>query len=369
MRKTNARKTESKYIDMEELMTAALKTAEGTFNIKKVERVKLPAEDWVLARIKVSGICGTDLRHWKKHEPELECKIMGHEMAGEVVEVGAKVTHLKPGDRVVIETLLGDGTCDWCRVQQYNLCPNLYQVRMETVSRAFAEYVAGPMTKFHVLPDHVSFEEATLLDTFAVCLHAQQQSGLKINDQILVVGAGPIGIGQLQLAKLSGAEVIVVDIVDSALEIARDLGACAVINSKKEDARERIMALTDGRGVDLAFECAGGEKITETLDLAASCTRIGGKVIIVGGFEKGKTPVTLDWQQLQMSQIQLVFSASYAFWDIYPEMKICLDLLAKGRLNAKKMVSHRFPLEDINQAFETAQNKAETGALFVALEH
>lgn len=350
-------------------MTAALKTADGKFEVKEVERVKIPADDWVLARVKVSGICGTDLRHWNKHEPDLECKIMGHEMAGEVVEIGKAVTNVKPGDRVVIETLLGDGTCDWCRVQQYNLCPNLYKVRMETVSRAFAEYVVGPATKFHVLPDHVSFEEATVLDTFAVCMHAQQQSGLKINDQVVVVGAGPIGIGQLQLAKLSGADVIVMDVVDSSLEIARQLGADAVINCEKEDSYARVMELTKGRGADITFECVGGEHMAQTLDLATMVTRIGGKVIIVGGFEKGKLPMELDWQRLQMGQIHLIFSASYAFWDIHPEMKICLDLLAKGKLDAKRMITHSFPLDQINEAFETAQAKAETGALFVALKH
>jgi L-iditol 2-dehydrogenase len=354
---------------MEEVMIAALKTADGKFEVKQVDRVKIPAEDWVLARVKASGICGTDLRHWQKHEPELECKIMGHELSAEVVEVGSAVTNVKPGDRVVIETLLGDGTCDWCRVQQYNLCPNLYKVRMESVSRAFAEYIIGPATKFHVLPDHVSFEEATLLDTFGVCLHAQQQSGLKVNDQVVVVGAGPIGIGQLQLAKLSGAEVIVIDVVDSLLEIAKELGADLVINSEKEDARTRIMEFTSDKGADLAFECVGGEHMPQTLELATSVTRIGGKVVIVGGFEKGKIPIALDWQKLQMGQIQLIFSASYAFWNIYPEMKICLDLLAKGKINAKKMITHSFSLQQINEAFETAQDKAKTGALFVSLKH
>ena len=240
---------------------------------------------------------------------------------------------------------------------------------METVSRAFAEYVVGPATKFHVLPDHVSFEEATVLDTFAVCLHAQQQSGLKINDQVVVVGAGPIGIGQLQLAKLSGADVIVMDVVDSSLEIAKQLGADAVINCEKEDSYARVMELTKGRGADITFECVGGEHMPQTLDLATMVTRIGGKVVIVGGFEKGKLPMELDWQRLQMGQIHLIFSASYAFWDIHPEMKICLDLLAKGKLDAKRMITHSFPLDQINEAFETAQAKAETGALFVALKH
>ena len=199
---------------MKTTMTAALKTAEGDFSVSETELPELKEKDWVLARIKVAGICGTDLRHWKQHEPDLECRIMGHEMAGEVVAVGPDVTHVKPGDRVVIETVLGDDRCDWCRIQQYNLCPHLYEVRMKTVSQAFAQFVSGPAKKFYRLPDHVSFEEAALLDTFSVGLHAIQLSGLKLNDKAAIIGSGSIGLGQLQLAKLSGADTIVFDIVD-----------------------------------------------------------------------------------------------------------------------------------------------------------
>ncbi|WP_285009328.1 zinc-dependent alcohol dehydrogenase [Pedobacter faecalis] len=232
---------------MSESMKAALKTAEGKFEVKEVQRVQIPAPDWVLARVRVSGICGTDLRHWEKHEPELECKIMGHELAGEVVEIGSEVKNVKPGDRVVIETLLGDGTCDWCRVQQYNLCPNLYNVRMETVSRAFAEYLIGPATKFHKLPDHVSFEEATLLDTFSVSLHAQHLSGLHINDKVVVIGAGPIGLGQLQLAKASGADVLIIDVVESSLRVGG-----ADPHRRQGSHRRRIRKRQDAHGDRLA---------------------------------------------------------------------------------------------------------------------
>jgi L-iditol 2-dehydrogenase len=93
-------------------MKAALKTAEGTFEVTETERPIIPAPNFVLARVRVAGICGTDLRHWKKHEPEFECHIMGHELAGEVVEVGESVTNVKPGDRIVVETVMGDGVCD-----------------------------------------------------------------------------------------------------------------------------------------------------------------------------------------------------------------------------------------------------------------
>lgn len=348
-------------------MKAAIKTARGEFDVTEVDMPTIPKPDWVLARVRVAGICGTDLRHWKKDEPNLIGKIMGHEVSGEVVEVGDEVTNVKPGDRVVIETVLGDDTCDWCRVQQYNLCPNLYPVRMETVSQDFAAYVIGPAKKFYKLPDNVSFEEAALLDTFSVCMHAMHLSGLKVNDKVAVIGAGPIGLGQLQLAKIAGADVIVFDVVDSALELAKELGADAVVNTQTDDGRQRVMEFTNNRGVDIAFKCAGGESMPVTLPLATSLARIGGKVVIVGGFDAGKIAIELEWQHIQMAEIKLIPSASYAFWDIYPEMQLCLDLVANGKLNARKLITHQFPLDEINRAFETAQDKENTHAVFVAL--
>ncbi|GGF28481.1 zinc-dependent alcohol dehydrogenase [Flavobacterium limi] len=352
---------------MDNKMTAALKTAKGDFSIAEVPVPELQKPDWVLARVKVAGICGTDLRHWKKHDPHLECKIMGHELAGEVVSVGPEVKNVKPGDRVVIETVLGDDTCEWCNIQQYNLCPDLYKVRMQTVSQAFAQYVSGPAKKFYKLPDHVSYEEAALLDTFSVGLHALQLSGLKINEKVAIIGAGSIGLGQLQLAKIAGADVIIFDIVDSSLGLAKELGADMVVNTKTDEGYQKLMEFTNGRGADITFECAGGTAMQTTLPEAVSFTRIGGKVVIVGGFDPGKTMTELEWQRIQMGEIKLIPSASYSFWDIYPEMKICLDLLSKGQLNAKKMITHSFPIEQINDAFMVARDKEHSEAVFVAL--
>jgi L-iditol 2-dehydrogenase len=349
-------------------MKAALKTAKGTFDVAEAPTPQVPNADWVKARVRVAGICGTDLRHWKKHEKELEHHIMGHELAGEVVEVGAAVSHVRPGDRVLIETVMGDGECEWCRVQQFNVCPHLYEVRTKSVSRAYAEFVIGPAAKFHKLPDNVSFEEAALLDTFAVCLHAQHLSGLSINDKVAIIGAGPIGLGQLMLAKASGADVIITDLVASSLEKAKELGADAVVNSAEEDPVARAMDFTGGRGVDIAFECAGGPSMPETLPQATRFARRGGKVVIVGGFEAGETSIALEWQRIQMSEIQLIPSASFAFWDIYSEQAMVLELLAKGKLNAEKLITHRFPIDRINEAFDVAQDKSGQASIFVALQ-
>lgn len=176
-------------------MKAALKTADGRFVVTEVDRPIIPASDYVLARVRVAGICGTDLRHWAKAEPDLERHIVGHELAGEVVEVGSDVVNLKPGDRVVIETVMGDGVCVYCNAQRYNICEHLYEVRTKFVSRAYGEFVCGPEKKFYKLPDHVSFEEAALIDTFSVCLHAHHIGGAGVNDKVAIIGAGPIGLG------------------------------------------------------------------------------------------------------------------------------------------------------------------------------
>jgi L-iditol 2-dehydrogenase len=348
-------------------MKAALKTAEGTFKVAEAERPIIPASHFVLARVRVAGICGTDLRHWKKHEPELECHIMGHELAGEVVEVGEAVTNVKPGDRVVIETAMGDGVCEYCRIQRYNICEHLYDVRTKYVSRAYAEYVVGPAEKFYKLPDHVSFEEASLIDTFSVCMHAHHLLSLGINDKVAVIGAGPIGLGQMMLAKASGADVIICDLVESSLDLAKELGDDEIVNSADEDAVERIKAFTGGRGADIVFECAGGESMPQTLPQATRMVRRGGKVVIVGGFDAGEIAIPLEWQRIQMSEIQLIPSASFAMHDIYREQGMVLDLISKGRIDVKKLITHRFSLDQINEAFDTADRKEETGAVFVAI--
>jgi L-iditol 2-dehydrogenase len=348
-------------------MKAALKTADGRFEVIEVERPIIPAGDFVLARVHVAGICGTDLRHWNKAEPELECHIVGHELAGEVVEVGPDVMTLKPGDRVVIETVMGDGVCEYCRIQRYNICEHLYDVRTKYVSRAYGEFVCGPETKFYKLPDHVSFEEAALIDTFSVCLHAHHRGGVSVNQKIAIIGAGPIGLGQLQLAKLSGADVLIADRVSSSLDLAKTLGADVVVNSDDDDLHARVMDFTGGRGVDVCFECAGGESMPETLPLATRLVRRAGKVLVVGGFDAGEIAIPLEWQRIQMAEIEIVMSASFAFHDIYPEQGMVLELLASGKLDAKSLITHRFDLAHINEAFETADAKAETGAVFVAI--
>lgn len=348
-------------------MKAAIKNEEGTFDLKEVDEPAIPTPDFVKVRVRVAGICGTDLRHWRKPEESLCGKITGHELAGEVVAVGEGVTNVKPGDRVVVETVMGDGACPYCNVKRYNICEHLYDVRMKFVYHAYGEYLVGPSYKMYLLPDHVSFEEATLVDTLSVCLHAQHLSGLTINDRVAIIGAGPIGLGQLMLAKASGADVMITDIVDSALDLAKELGADIVVNPHRDDPAKIAMEWTDGRGADIVFECAGGPSMPQTLPQATRMVRRGGKVMMVGGFDEGEVSIPLEWQRIQMSEIQLIPSASFSYRDIYAEQGEVVELIAKGKLPVGKLITHKFKLEEINEAFDVANEKERTGAIFVAI--
>ncbi|WJM26005.1 zinc-binding dehydrogenase [Novosphingobium resinovorum] len=206
-----------------------------------------------------------------------------------------------------------------------------------------------------------------MIDTFSVCLHAHHIGGAGVNDKVAIIGAGPIGLGQLQLARLSGADVLITDPVDSALAIARELGAAVTVSGPPERVAEQVMEFTGNRGADIVFECAGGESMPETLPLATKIVRRGGKVVVVGGFDDGEVAIPLEWQRIQMSEIQILPSASFALHDIYPEQGTVLELLANGKLEAAKLITHRFTLDRINEAFEAAAAKEETGAVFVAI--
>ena len=358
---------------MSKTMKAAVRTAAGDFEIKDVPMPEITLPSFVLARVKVAGVCGSDLSFWKVPAPKEdpwsgEGSIMGHELAGDVVSVGEDVTNVKPGDRVGIESVVSCGKCYWCRVGQYHLCPELFPIRSKTLASGFAEYVAGPSEKFYPRPVHVGYGETAIMDVYGTSVHAVNRTGLRMDQTAVVIGAGPIGLSLLDLVNVAGAKGIILDVLDKPLEFAENtIGAYMTINTATEDPVAKVLELTGGRGADVVFECVGGKAAPITWPQAISMVRVKGKIGLVGVISERNAPV-LNWYKIHMGEVDIIPVSGFYFWGNDPEFQIVTDLLVQGKLHAAEMITHRFPLEKINEAFETAVNKKETNSLKIIIE-
>ena len=253
----------------------------------RVEDVPVPEishERDVLVRIRSVGVCGSDVHFFERgiigKYPLKEPTIMGHEAAGEVVEVLDEACGLRPGDRVAIEPGYTCRRCEFCRSGRYNMCREVVFLAAPPIHGAFAEYLAWPSDFLFRLPDTLSLDEGAMLEPLAVGLWAARRGGAQTGDQVAVLGAGPIGLLTMQSAIAAGAtRAIVSDLEAGRLELAARLGATDTINASQTDAEAAIMELTGGRGVDVAFECAGA---VPALQMALRVARNGGTVQIVG---------------------------------------------------------------------------------------
>jgi len=214
-----------------------------------------------LIRVRAVGICGSELHVYegisKRRVPPL---VMGHEFSGEVAEVEDGGCGNPKGDRVAVEPIIRCGTCEQCARGRSNICSNMRLMGLH-MTGAFAEYVAVPAEKCYKIPDNVSFEEGSTAEPLSVGLHAVNRASIGLGDAVVVLGAGVIGLMSVQAAKIAGAaKVLVTDLFDYRLKLARKLGADAVINVKEEDPVKVVMELTDGKGVDAILEAVGIQK-------------------------------------------------------------------------------------------------------------
>lgn len=350
---------------MAKTMKAAVWTAEGTFEIKDLPKPEIKAPNEVMARVRASGICGSDLHGWKVKNPQRAGRIGGHELAGEVVEVGKAVTNVKVGDRVAIESLVACGKCRWCSVGRYHLCPDLGKIRSETLARGFSQYVVGPSEKFLKLARNVKTEWAPLLDCYAVDVHAFQLADIKMYETIAVIGQGPMGMAHTDLANAIGVRAIALALRDFPLQVAKKVGAWATVNSSKEDPVKKVLELTDGYGVDSAYLQAGGRNFNPLIQ-ALQMTKKSGKVMIVGSPTEGGIIDKFD-TGLTRGEKMIMNVSSFSCWDEYSEAAISLDYMTRGKLHPADIITHRYPLEEINEAFEMAAGKKETNSIKVMI--
>ena len=311
----------------------------------------------VLIKVKVATICGSDLHIFKGKHPSVQLPIpVGHEIAGEIVEIGNEVTQLGVGKRVTVEPVLVCDTCDFCRRGDYHLCSNIsFQYRQG--QGGFTPYFIADQRWVHCLPDNASYLEGALIEPMSVCVHAVRRAAPNFGDRAAIFGDGAIGLYILQAAQLAGISTIyVAGIREQRLAKALELGATDVINSLQTDPVTFIREHTDGLGVERSFEAVG---IRQTLEQSLHVLKKGGQAVLVGLFEQSK--VLLPANIFVHKEIALVGSQGYA-WDFQRS----LELVASGRVKLADIVTHQFALDEVQQAFDLLM-EPNTPALKVAV--
>ncbi len=312
----------------------------------KLEKTRIPSitSDEVLIQVKVCGICGSDIHAYKGRHPFVHPPIvLGHEFSGLVSHVGSGVRGISKGEKVTVEPNIVCGKCYNCLYGRYNICLNLKVIGCVGYNGAFAEYIVIPKDKVIKLPQGISYDEAALIEPAAVAVHAVKKAQQRIGDRVVILGAGPIGILVMQVAKISGAkETIITDLLDYRLKKAQDLGADRTINPRNENLVNLIKEDYSGGGVDLVYDCVG---IEETVSQAIQIARKGTKILIVGVPEE-KIGVNLAY--VQDRELELLGSLMY----VREDFTTAIELIHQGKVRVRPLISHHFTLEGIDKAFQ-----------------
>jgi 2-desacetyl-2-hydroxyethyl bacteriochlorophyllide A dehydrogenase len=321
-------------------MKALVKYAEGPGNVE-IQNVPIPViEDHeILVKVHAAGFCGTDTEIYRWDFKTRIPVIMGHEGAGEVVEVGRSVTGIHAGDRVALETSkIICGTCDYCRIGRYNLCYNRRGMGYGT-DGTFAEFVKTEGDKAHRIPENISYEEAAILEPLSVTTRAVIQiADIQGGDTVLVSGPGPIGLFLLQVVKAVGASKIIVVGRKSQerLALAKALGATHLFRSGQDDVVTSVRDMTHGKGADLFFECSGNSQAFQGL---LPSVKKGGQIILVGLYPE---VVQLGLNTIVINELEIKGTWTSG---VFTDWARAIAMVEAGQVRIKPLLSHSFPLE------------------------
>ena len=320
-----------------------------------------PSPNDVVIRVRATGICGSDLlMNADKTEPDQIP--FGHEVAGEIVDVGAGVSSSLVGQRVAIETIgqgLACAQCWYCRQGQFRQCLN----KAENEGGGFAQYMKRRAIGCYALPENLSWEEGALVEPLAVSVHGVRRGQMQGGETVVVLGAGNIGLTAIAAARALGAGKIFATARHAQqAEMAQRLGADAVLPSEGPALREAVADATRGRGADVTIETVGGRSGV-TLEQSIDVTRMQGRIVILGGFRR---PITLDWLPPLLKEQSIIFSSCYSILNGQHDYELAIDMLSSGKAPLQQLVTHAFPLEEIHQGFTTAYDKT-TGSIKVQI--
>ena len=332
-------------------MKAAVYYSLDDVRIEKMPKPKIRPDE-ILVEMKACGICGSDLMEWylKNRAP----LVLGHEPSGVIVEVGEKVEGFKVGERVFVHHHVACLTCHHCLRGDYTMCEKFGQTHIHP--GGFAEHFKVPAPNLQTdtlkIPDHVSFKEATLIEPVACCLRALTKCKVQPGDTVVIMGAGPSGIIHAMFSRSLGAsQIIVSDLVKYRLEVAKRFGADLAINPQSDSLAEKVREVTDGMGADIVIVTVPNVKAL--LEGMGVC-RKGGTLCIFA-----PTPPTeymrVSPHRLFFSEIKLIPSYSTS----HIETRAALKLISSRKIKAEELITHRFPLRRIGDAFKIAAKGKE----------
>jgi L-iditol 2-dehydrogenase len=338
-------------------MLALVKTASGHGNLEVLEKEEpTVGKDQVKILVKYAGICGSDVHTYEGTYKVNIPVTLGHEFAGEVVEIGENVREVKIGDRVTSETTFYIcGECRYCKSKDYNLCSTRKGLGSQQ-DGGFAKYVVARKESVHILPENVDYLSASITEALACAYHAVGKCRIQKNDVVVVLGPGPIGLLVAQVAKTYGAKVLIAGLTKDRrrLDKAKELGIEAAVDILTENAKDMIDSLTDGYGADIVFECTGAPlSVNLGLDILAK----KGKYVQVGMFPMAE--ISVDFDKIIQKELQVIGSRTQkpSDWDS------SLELINNGSVNTKALVSHQFNITEWDQAYDAIKSGAAIKAV------
>jgi len=330
------------------MMKAVVKTHAGPgFELCEVPIPQIGPDD-ILIRTRATSICGTDVHiyNWdtwaaNRIKPPV---ILGHEFCGDVVEIGSHVTDVAVGDFISAESHIVDNTCDLCRTGMAHICRHTQIIGVDR-DGSFAEYVAIPAANAWHNPPTMPPEIAALEENFGNAVHVALEVPV-VARKVLVTGCGPVGVMTVAVARAAGARAIYAsDVSDYRLGLAKKMGADTILNPQKEDVIQRVLDETSGEGVDVLFEMSGAPSaIRDGLRLL----KAGGEAVLLG---LPSAPFELDMANLViMKNVTVHGIAGRKLWETWYEIR---GLLRSGAVNLEPLITHRYKLEEFEQAFQT----------------
>lgn len=324
-------------------MKSVVFTQPGSFEIVDRPIPKVGPED-VLVKVHACGICGTDL-HIFHGEHFVEFPVIpGHEYSGEVVEAGAEVKHIAVGDMVAVDPNITCGVCHFCRRGEIHFCQNLTALGVNR-DGGFAEYSLVPAKQVYPLPQGLPLELAALAEPIACCVHGIDQAEVSVGDDVVIMGAGPIGLIMMQLARLAGSRrIIVSEPYKSRRRLATELGADMAIDPKAQDLKDEVLRATEV-GADVVIECVGHAR---TAEQAVEIAKRGGTILLFG--------VTSPDQESKIKPYDIFLrelTIRGSFINPFTHSR-AIGLLAAGKVKAEPLISHRFPLDRFAEALKLA---------------